>query len=109
MDFTEYQHKSRKYDHVVAGIPSWAFWAVSLAEEAGEVLGKIKRILRDDGGVITSTRRTDVIKELGDLMYNVARVADAFDVDFQEIADASLAKLEDRYQRGVLKGSGDNR
>ena len=77
--------------------------------EAGEVQGKIKKILRDNGGEITQETRVAIAKELGDVLWYVAMVAEELDFGLQHIARLNLAKLADRADRGVLGGSGDER
>jgi NTP pyrophosphatase (non-canonical NTP hydrolase) len=77
--------------------------------EAGEVQGKIKRILRDQGGVIDDGHRVAIMKELGDLLWYVARAASELSLDLDAVAYQNLEKLADRRERGVLKGSGDDR
>lgn len=77
--------------------------------EAGEIQGKIKKILRDSGGVLSDEARKEISKELGDLLWYVARTADEIDYGLEDIALDNIAKLLDRRNRGVLQGSGDNR
>lgn len=77
--------------------------------EAGEIQGKIKKILRDDGGVVTDEKRLEIAKEVGDLLWYVARTAEEIGYDLEEIAKMNVAKLISRQERGVLGGSGDNR
>lgn len=50
-----------------------------------------------------------VKKELGDVMWMVAAIADDNGLSLSEIAEHNIAKLIDREQRGVIDGSGDNR
>lgn len=77
--------------------------------EAGEVQGKIKKILRDNGGEVTQEARLAIAKELGDVLWYVAMVAEELDFGLQHIARLNLAKLADRADRDVLGGSGDDR
>lgn len=77
--------------------------------EAGEVQGKIKKILRDDAGVLTEEKRIALMKEIGDLQWYVAMLAREISVPLETIALANLEKLGDRQARGVLGGSGDDR
>ena len=77
--------------------------------EAGEVQGKIKKVLRDDGGVITDEKREAISAELGDVLWYLAGVATELGVTLDDIARDNIAKLLDRKSRGVIGGSGDNR
>jgi NTP pyrophosphatase (non-canonical NTP hydrolase) len=77
--------------------------------EAGEVQGKVKKVIRDSGGVITDKVREQIAGELGDCLWYLAAVADEFELDLGAVAEANLAKLADRKERGVISGSGDTR
>lgn len=77
--------------------------------EAGEVQGKIKKIIRDDGGILSDAARIALLKELGDLQWYVAMLAHEIDVPLSVIAEVNLDKLSDRKRRDVLAGSGDDR
>lgn len=77
--------------------------------EAGEVQGKIKKILRDNGGVVTQQAEQDIKSELGDLLWYVAATAREFSIPLSDVANLNLYKLRSRAERGVLGGSGDNR
>lgn len=77
--------------------------------EAGEIQGKIKKILRDHNFEVTEEMEKAIEKELGDLLWYVARVADELDLSLDHIAASNLAKLADRKERGVLQGNGDDR
>jgi NTP pyrophosphatase (non-canonical NTP hydrolase) len=77
--------------------------------EAGEVQGKIKKIIRDNGGLITKEAKYEIAKELGDTMYYIASMSDNLGMTLEDIATMSVEKIRDRYSRGVLRGSGDNR
>ena len=83
--------------------------ALGLAGEAGEVAEHAKRVLRDDGGVLTPERRRAIARELGDVLWYVAQLATEIGFSLEQIAVDNLDKLADRKRRGVLQGSGDNR
>ena len=83
--------------------------AIGLSNEAGEVLGKVKKCWRDDGMVITAEKSQAIIDELGDVMWYAQRLADELEVDLMEVMRKNAMKLLDRKARGVIKGSGDNR
>lgn len=80
---------------------------MGLLEEAGEVAGLFKRLLRGDYSPDVAT--TKLHKELGDILWYLSQVA--FDNGFKlsEIAQENLNKLESRQIRNVILGNGDNR
>jgi NTP pyrophosphatase (non-canonical NTP hydrolase) len=82
---------------------------LGLANEAGEVAGKLKKIMRDDDGQLSPERFDDLISELGDVLWYVTAVADDLGVTISDIFFANYSKLSDRSKRGVIKGSGDSR
>lgn len=77
--------------------------------EAGEIQGKIKKILRDDAGKLTDEKRAALAAEVGDSLWYHAALAREIAVPLETIAKDNLAKLASRAQRGVLGGSGDDR
>lgn len=86
--------------------------------EAGEIQGKIKKLLRDSGlegdELLDQINyhievRKEIGKELGDLLWYIAQTCNELGLEMSVVAESNLAKLADRKERGVLKGSGDNR
>ena len=84
-----------------------AYALLNLAAEAGEVLGKVAKHIRDGGNPIVLQQ--DIKKELGDVMWMVAAVASDFRLTLSEICTHNLSKLHSRKEREVIGGSGDNR
>lgn len=96
---------------------------MSLAEEAGEVLGKINKYIRKHDvfagdAVIAAARpfthqeialREDVIKELGDLQWQLAACCTELGITLEELQAHNLYKLHGRVERGTLDGAGDER
>ena len=112
MDMSFYQAKVAETaiypDSGTGSMLALAYVGLGLGE-AGEVQGKIKKVLRDQGGVIDDGVRVAIMKELGDLMWYVARAASELSLDLDAVAYQNLEKLADRRERGVLQGSGDDR
>ena len=109
MEFFEYQKKSR----ATAQYPSIGhpviYPVLGLANEAGEVAGKVKKIFRDKGGVIGGTEREALKAELGDVLWYLAQVCTELEIPLDEVAESNLDKLLDRQARGKIRGDGDNR
>lgn len=84
-------------------------WTLGIAGEAGEVVEKWKKIVAYREGKITDEDLGELAKELGDVIWYIAMLANSLDLSLDEIVQNNLKKLADRKQRGVQKGTGDNR
>jgi len=82
---------------------------LGLVGEAGEIANKYKKVLRDDGGIMTPDKRKALQDELGDVLWYLAALARDLDISLEDIAKKNIEKLNDRHTRGVIGGSGDNR
>lgn len=111
MDFNEYQvatAKTAAYPQF-EGIEAPLYPALGLSGEAGEVSEIVKKSLRDSGGKLSVEDRTRLKKELGDVLWYLARLAADLGIALEDVASHNLDKLLDRKARGVIHGSGDNR
>ncbi len=109
MNLSDYQEKAATtalYPNV-GNNPYYA--ALGLAGEAGEVANTVKKIMRDNDGVVDETFQKEVQKELGDVLWYVACVASEMKLNLNDIAQANIEKLASRKERGVLHGSGNDR
>ncbi|MFM2414691.1 MAG: hypothetical protein RI911_384 [Candidatus Parcubacteria bacterium] len=110
MDFNEYQEKaSQTAGYPTPGGMAFIYPALGLAGEAGEVAEKIKKIIRDEGGVVSEAKRGEIKKELGDVLWYVSELARQFDLTLDDVAAGNIDKLASRKERGIINGSGDNR
>ena len=109
MLISEYQELSRRTATYPGAGDNIVYPTLGLAGEAGEVAEKVKKLLRDDGGILSEERRAALAAELGDVLWYVAQVATEAELDLEEIAQGNLDKLLSRQRRGVLSGSGDAR
>lgn len=109
MNLKDYQLKAKqtaKYPVIGQGV---IYPTLGLANEAGEVAGKIKKIFRDKDGVIGAADRDALKAELGDVLWYLAQVSTELDLSLDDIAEYNIAKLLDRAARGKIQGEGDNR
>jgi NTP pyrophosphatase (non-canonical NTP hydrolase) len=87
--------------------------ALGLAGEAGEAVDKIKKLWRNKdikyGEQYSDEERTELVKELGDVLWYLSAIALELEVSLQEVAEVNIDKLLDRKERNVLKSEGDNR
>ena len=81
---------------------------LNLAGEAGEVLSLAAKFIRD-GDMYPENFKESLKKELGDVMWMVAAIANDNGLLMSEICQLNLDKLDSRKQRNVIAGSGDNR
>jgi NTP pyrophosphatase (non-canonical NTP hydrolase) len=109
MDFSEYQSLSRRTATYPRAGEDMTYPALGLCGEAGEVAEKVKKTIRDDGGVLSDERREALARELGDVLWYLSQLATEADLDLEAIAQDNLEKLFSRQQRGMLRGSGDDR
>jgi NTP pyrophosphatase (non-canonical NTP hydrolase) len=82
---------------------------LGLVGESGEVAEKFKKLIRDKNGEISEETKAELIKELGDILWYVNAVSHLLGSNINEVAEKNLEKVLSRHERGVTKGSGDNR
>lgn len=127
MQFNDYQEKAIStslYDMESEDIMSVA---LLLTSEAGEVAGKIDKAYRkankhnnemwdnppfslDDLQTMEDNLDYQAVeKELGDVIWAVAVIADQLGIKLEDVAKVNINKLASRQQRDVIVGDGDNR
>lgn len=109
MELNDYQksaEKSAAYPDIGA---RFVYPALGLAGEAGEVVEKVKKIFRNYNGVITEEWRDAIKRELGDVLWYVAMLAQDFGFTLEDVAQTNLDKLASRMERDVVHSDGDNR
>lgn len=119
MNASEYQGKA----HGFASYGDNAMYPVlGLAEEAGEVCGKIAKFIRHNNGMTPQDAeksssplmrdevakfRTALMSELSDVMWMVAEIATLNGLGLDEIMEYNIVKLTERRNKGLIDGSGD--
>ncbi|MCS6827763.1 MAG: nucleoside triphosphate pyrophosphohydrolase family protein [Caldilinea sp.] len=105
----EYQRASRRTWNLIHTDHPIVYPTLGLVNEAGEVAGKVKKLFRDKGGVISPEDREALKQELGDVLWYLTQIATELGIDLEEVASANLTKLYDRLERGKIRGDGDAR
>ena len=116
MTFDEYQKQAMITDVFTLGDsafkltdPAYIAKVLGLVGEAGEVAEKFKKLIRDGKDQPDETQRQELLKELGDVLWYIAVLANYLGSDLEPVAKNNLQKLADRKARDVLKSKGDNR
>lgn len=82
---------------------------LGLTGEVGEIMEKAKKIVRDHDSDFSKLDTDDLAKEMGDVLWYLAVLANYFDLSLDDIGTKNIDKLASRQSRGTLSGSGDNR
>ena len=107
--FADYQRESRKTWGVIQMDHPIVYPTIGLANELGEVAGKIKKIFRDKNGEISEVDRQALKEELGDVLWYLTQICTELDLTLEEVAATNLTKLFSRLERGTISGEGDER
>lgn len=99
MNFEEYQSEARKTAHYPRRLENLEYPTLGLAGEAGEVANIVKKIQRDNSGVINDEIRSKLTDELGDVLWYISACADELDLTLNEIAEYNVQKLAKRHGR----------
>lgn len=109
MTFQEYQQESRVSALYPDTGSNFVYPTLGLVGEAGEVAEKVKKVLRDNKGIMDDERKDQIRKELGDVLWYVSQLATELGFGLEGVAQENLDKLRSRMERGKLSGSGDDR
>jgi len=108
MTFEDYQEVARKTAVYPTIGHQIIYPALGLAGEVGELTEKIKKIFRDGDGDVQA-HAPHLVKELGDILWYLSTMCDVLGVSLSYVATVNNEKLMSRLERGMIKGSGDNR
>lgn len=107
MTFDEYQQEAMQTANPQESGPVYP--VLGLTGEAGEVADKVKKVIRDRGGVFDTEARLEIAKEAGDVLWYLASLARELDISLDEIARINIDKIRSRQRRDMIHGDGDNR
>lgn len=96
MDFAEYQARAGRTAGMNQAEGRLAVAALGLTGEAGEVAELVKKHL----GHGHKLEKSQVVNELGDVLWYVAEVCNALGIKLNEVAQVNVTKLQRRYPAG---------
>lgn len=113
MTLNEYQDQAFRtavYPEAGTGsVEAVKYGAMAVAGEGGEIANKAKKIMRDDGGVVTENRRQQLYEEAQGCLWELSAFIHELGYTLEDAAQANLATLASRAARGTIRGDGDNR
>ncbi len=100
----DYQRRAREF-RLNTYSPEAA--VMGLLSESGEIAGVFQKLIRGDFS--PDVAATKLAKEIGDVLWHLAAVADDNGWALADLATTNLEKLESRKIRNVIVGAGDER
>lgn len=114
MSPNEYQQKCLEY--ALPTSLNSAYLVTGLCSEAGEVAGAYAKYLRDSNTNDIEEHRQrsaglddQIKKEVGDVLWFCAVLSYWYGFRLESVMRHNIEKIEDRKQRNVISGSGDDR
>lgn len=101
MKFEEYQSEASVTALYPRRLSNLEYPTLGLAGEAGEVANIVKKIQRDNDGIITDETRAKLKDELGDVLWYISACADELGMTLTEIAEFNVSKLAKRHNRAA--------
>ena len=98
-DFVDLSDRLVELNRERANIERLTTSGVGLSAESGEFLEIVKKMVFQ-GKPWSDANREHLLIELGDVMWYVANACIALDVDFEEVIEMNVKKLEKRYPGG---------
>ena len=80
------------------------YLTLGLASEAGEVAGKLKKVIRGD-----EVKPEAFLSEVSDVLWYLTRICDNIGITVENLAEYNVSKLEKRKENNTIKGDGNNR
>jgi NTP pyrophosphatase (non-canonical NTP hydrolase) len=102
MKFSDYQAEARRTFPATVDTHERLIFGLGLCGEAGEVA----EVLKKHHGHGRALDAEALTAELGDLLWYLAAIATAYELDLDHLATYNLAKLRRRYPEG-FKPAGD--
>lgn len=103
MNFSVYQEEALKtalYPNIGSNI---LYPMLGLIGESGEVAGKIKKMIRDDNGIMTRERRAAIRGELGDVLWYMAIVCAEANLDMGTLYLLAQRAIHDTHMTDLSR------
>lgn len=100
MNLSEYQDLVESVSSDRVNELGLIYGGLGIAGETGEVVEKIKKIVRDKEGLPDAADVEYLKLELGDVMWYVAKLCNELDLDMEEALLANVDKINDRKTNG---------
>ena len=109
MEMNDYQLKAAETAQYPGRGSNPIYPTLGLAGEAGEVADKVKKVIRDKGGIFDEASKESIKLELGDVLWYIAQLSTELGFDLNEVANKNISKLLSRAARNKISGDGDTR
>lgn len=121
MELNEYQQKAMTT--CTASSNNFSYMFCNLVGEIGEFASKVAKHIRLEEATIhhddldlqydtlmeKASAKVELMKEAGDILWQLSGLCDVMGWDLEEVAQTNLEKLADRAKRNKIVGDGDNR
>ena len=101
MNFEDYQSEASQTALYPRRMENLEYPTLGLTGEAGEVANIVKKIQRDNSGIINDETRNKLKDELGDVLWYISACADELGLTLREIAEYNVQKLAKRHNRAA--------
>ena len=110
MRFHEYQVMAHEFSkNTLIGENPYLYPVLGLGGETGELENVVKKIFRDDKGIMTEEVKRKIFHELGDALWYISEISSKLDINLDDIAFENIQMLKGRQNRGTVSGSGEER
>jgi len=109
MTFNDYQKETNKTAIYPDRGHNFVYPVLGMVGEAGEVAEKIKKVWRDKNNIVSDDDKIEIKKEMGDVLWYLSQLATELQINFDDVAETNILKINSRLERHQLNGDGDNR
>lgn len=107
----EYQKRTQEFAiYSTENNDGLMYVVLGLASEAGEVAGKLAKLIRGDYDQAKMDKwNEDVDKEVGDCLWMISQYCNETGTSIGALMEMNISKLEARKNAGRIRGDGDSR